>query len=302
MTAPHSNTNYSYSGPFERTTFLREYIERFSSNPHYSKDAIPSLLTLLGLIERDSRITDIRWAAYMLATVTWETTSLKKSLRPARNKKGEPLLDKQGKQIMLSVKKWQFTMDPVVEVGRGKGRDYHEPVKVKRLTDGTVRITEQDGDQFLVDAAGSIRPLRKGATMGSKSGGEVSNEYQNDDGTEQAYYGRGYVQLTWWSNYATSGVGIGKGLDLLLDPELVRDPEIAYAIMSHGMITGSGFANGRRLSDYFGPNETNYVGARAMVNGKDHAVDIAKIAEQFEAILMKSRTAFGSSREQPGDD
>jgi hypothetical protein len=55
------------------------------------------------------------------------------------------------------------------------------------------------------------------------------------------------------------------------------------------MTTGEGFANGHKLSQYFNGSGTNYVGARRMVNGQDHAADIADIARKFEAILLKAR-------------
>lgn len=106
---------------------------------------------------------------------------------------------------------------------------------------------------------------------------------------------QGYVQLTWWSNYAQAGIAIGRGLDLLLDPELVKTPAIAYALMSHGMRTGKGFANGRRFTNYFTTVHTDYAGARQMVNGHDHAADIAALALRFESVLLKARVAPSSS-------
>jgi len=39
-----------------------------------------------------------------------------------------------------------MSMAPADEAGHGKGRRYHEPAA---LADGGVRVTEQDGDQFL---------------------------------------------------------------------------------------------------------------------------------------------------------
>ncbi len=92
----------------------------------------------------------------MLATVYWETSYPTLRERPAWTKNGKPILDKQGKQLMLKSYPWLMTMRPVDEVGKGKTRDYHEPVKVKRLDNGSVRITEQDGDQFLVGLGGAI--------------------------------------------------------------------------------------------------------------------------------------------------
>ncbi|MDA8522731.1 glycoside hydrolase family 19 protein [Acidovorax sp. NCPPB 4044] len=246
------------------------------------------MLNLLGMIERDANINDVRHAAYMLATVMWETTSPFIVEKFAKNKKGKPLLDKKGHPIVLKQKKWLMTMAPVSEIGQGKGRRYHEPVKIKLMSDGWARITEQDGDQFKVSAGGAITPLTKGAKIGTQDGGAASKTYDSDDGVEHAYFGRGYVQLTWWSNYATAGIAVGRGLALLNDPELVKQPEVAYALMSHGMRTGEGFANGRRFSHYFMGDVSNYAAARRMVNGSDHAEDIAKIARKFEAALLKA--------------
>lgn len=108
-------------------------------------------------------------------------------------------------------------------------------------------------------------------------------------GDEFAYYGRGYVQLTWWANYASTGATIGRGLDLLFDPESVKIPDIAYKIMSTCMRTGQGFANGRRFATYFYGKTKYYTSARAMVNGTDHNTEIAALAELFEEMLMEAK-------------
>lgn len=235
----------------------------------------------------------------MLATVMWETTSPTTVTRPAVSKKGRPLTDKHNQPVLVRERKWLMTMAPVDEVGRGKGRRYHEPVKVKKLPSGAAQVTEQDGDQFTVSPAGLITAVKKKAQMGTTDGGAADAVYVKDDGLEQAYFGRGYVQLTWWSNYATAGVALGRGLDLLMNPELVKTPEVAYELMSQGMRTGRGFSNGRSFSQYFSAGSTNYVAARGMVNGSDHAADIAGIAQQFEKILVKARISKTTVRVSP---
>lgn len=291
MTTTLPRTDYGHSGLYDRSIFQNEFTAQFSKSGRYNAAAIPDMVTLLGMMERDPGITDVRQVAYMLATVMWETTSPTTISRPALSKKGRPLVDKHKQPVMVRERKWLMTMAPVDEVGRGNGRRYHEPVKVKQLPSGSVRITEQDGDQFTVSPAGLISPVTRNAKMGTVDGGVADAVYARDDGVEQAYFGRGYVQLTWWSNYATSGVALGRGLDLLVNPELVKTPEVAYALMSHGMRTGRGFANGRSFPQYFSAGATNYVAARGMVNGSDHAADIAAIALQFEKILLKARVA-----------
>lgn len=100
------------------------------------------------------------------------------------------------------------------------------------------------------------------------------------------------MQLTWWENYARAGVVLGRGMELLFDPDLVDEPDTAYQIMITGMSTGQIFAHGHKLSDYFRGSHTDYVGARTMVNPKaKHAnkVEVAKIAERFEQILLASK-------------
>jgi hypothetical protein len=284
-----SKADYHHLGHYDHALFQSEFTTQFGKSGRYKVAAMPDMLALLGMIERDPGIDDVRQAAYMLATVMWETSYPITIRYVPLNKKGQPLLDKRKLPIVVKQRKWLTPMAPVNEVGEGRGRAYHEPVKVKHLVGGGVRITEQDGDQFGVTSGGVITKLNKNARMGTKDGGAASKVYDEDDGAEHAYFGRGYVQLTWWSNYVTAGIATGHGLDLLLDPELVSSPKVAYALMSHGMRTGKGFANNHKFSQYFLGDMTNYAGARAMVNGSDHADEIADIAAKFEAVLLKAR-------------
>jgi hypothetical protein len=283
-----ADIDYAFLGTYNLSIFNTRFVEVFAKNPRYNANALSNMSTLVDMIGRDPNITDVRWGAYMLATVMWETTSPTTVEVQVKNKKGQAVT-KNGKPVTVKQKKWLMTMAPVDEVGHGKGRNYHEPVKVAQLAGGSVRVTEQDGDQFSVSPTGATKALTKGAKMGSVDGDAATKVYNDDPGAENAFYGRGYVQLTWWSNYAKSGDAIGRGLDLLLDPELVKDPRIAYSIMSHGMRTGYGFANGRKFTDYFSGKSRDYKHARKMVNGMDHAAEIATLAEAFEEILLASR-------------
>jgi hypothetical protein len=283
---------YTHLGGYDEQVFLREFAARFTRSGRYNPAALSALLGLLRRVAADPGITDVRWAAYILATVYWETTLLTRVTRVLLNKKGQPLRNRRGETVTVTERRWLMSMMPVDEVGAGKGRRYHEPVKVKALSDGSARITEQDGDQFTVLASGRWLPITKGAKIGTRDGGAAASVYEADDGDEHAYFGRGYVQLTWWSNYAAAGAALGLGLALLLDPERVKDPAIAYELMSHGMRTGHGFANGRRLSQYFIGAHSDYEGARRLVNGQDHAADIAAVARSFEGALLAARTGI----------
>ena len=97
------------------------------------------------------------------------------------------------------------------------------------------------------------------------------------------YRGRGYVQITGRENY--EHIGSLVGADLVNNPDLALDPEVAYKIAAGGMLHG--WFTGRRLSQYFSdPTKPDYVKARAMINGSDHAEDIAAIAQRFALLLQ----------------
>ena len=283
-----SQIDFNFTGFYSLSIFNTRFIERFSKIPRFNLGALSNMSTLLSMINSDFEIDDVRWAAYLLATVMWETTMPTVVEETVKNRRGQPVI-KNGSPVTVRHRKWLMTMAPVEEVGHGKGRRYHEPVKVATLADGSVRVTEQDGDQFSVSPDGGVRSLTRRAAMGSTDGQQATKTYNDDAGEENAYYGRGYVQLTWWSNYAASGVAIGRGLDLLLNPELVLAAPVAYALMSHGMRTGEGFANRHKFLDFFGGQNRDYKHARKMVNGMDHADEIAKLAEAFEDVLLDLR-------------
>lgn len=138
--------------------------------------------------------------------------------------------------------------------------------------------------------------------LGFASGAAVSPLYTTAPGTPLRYYGRGYVQLTWWSNYADAGKYTNAGLKYLFDPELVNDPAVAYQIMSTGMLTGRIFANNRRLTDFFFDHHTNYVRARSMVNGNDCDWKVAEHAKLFEQVLFAAQPRTVYNGQQLRDD
>ena len=157
------------------------------------------LKTIIDFIQKDTTVTDSRYAAYMLATCYHET----------------------GKTFL-----------PIEEYGKGKGKKY-----------GLV-----------------------------------------DYDTVKAYYGRGYVQLTWKGNYALFR-SILK-VDLVQHPELALEPEIAYHIMSIGMVNGS--FTGVGLKRYFNADRNDPVNARKIINGVDCANKIADYHNTFLAAIKAS--------------
>jgi hypothetical protein len=151
---------------------------------------------ILDAWEARADFVDQRWLAYMLATAKWETN---------------------------------HTMQPVEEIGRGRGRPYGAP----------------------------------------------------DPDTGKIYYGRGYVQLTWKANYAR--MKLLTGGDFLSHPELALEPKIAAVILFEGM--RGGMFTGVGLPRYFNDKVDDPVNARRIVNGTDHADNIAAIHAGFLAGL-----------------
>lgn len=96
------------------------------------------------------------------------------------------------------------------------------------------------------------------------------------------YCGRGYVQLTWKSNYDRAGKAIG--VDLVNNPDLAMIPANAARIMVDGMTEG--WFTGKKLSDYLSGGKKDYVNARRIINGTDKADLIAGYAQKFEAALI----------------
>lgn len=99
------------------------------------------------------------------------------------------------------------------------------------------------------------------------------------------YCGRGFVQLTWKSNYAKASQVVGE--DMVAHPEKAMRMDIAAKIMRGGM--ENGWFTGKALRHYL-PDErgtlAQYTAARRIINGTDRAALIAGYALQFEAALI----------------
>lgn len=104
--------------------------------------------------------------------------------------------------------------------------------------------------------------------------------------TGKVYYGRGFVQITWFDNYErfTKILNkLGHDVDLVNNPDLALKPEIAVLILVIGMKDGK--FTGRDLSDYFTSTKSDYYNARKIINGLDKAVIIADIAKEIHYII-----------------
>lgn len=105
---------------------------------------------------------------------------------------------------------------------------------------------------------------------------------------DQVYYGRGLVQLTWFANYRRAEAEI-PGSDLVRTPDNALRPDIAGQVMVRGMTEG--WFTGRKLADFFTDTRADWVHAREIINGLDHATQIGANAVKFWSAIIS-----------PGDD
>lgn len=110
----------------------------------------------------------------------------------------------------------------------------------------------------------------------------LSEEWRAKNLRYYPWYGRGFVQLTWETNYESMGRRLG--LDLTTDPDVVMRPDTAALILVVGM--REGIFTGKKLDNYITLKASDYRGARRIVNGMDKASAIAELAEDYEAALL----------------
>ncbi len=108
------------------------------------------------------------------------------------------------------------------------------------------------------------------------------------------YYGRGYVQLTWPSNYkkATDYFRdiLGIDVDFVKNPDLVMNPKYSLEILFTG--SKEGWFTEKDLDDFIDDIDEDdpedlreYKLARKVINGTDKALEIGRLALAFEKAL-----------------
>jgi LysM repeat protein/predicted chitinase len=121
------------------------------------------------------------------------------------------------------------------------------------------------------ETAGSFQPVREAYYLGARA------EAYRQTLRYYPYYGRGYVQLTWQNNYAKYGQLLH--IDLVGNPDLALQPNVALFILVHGMKNGT--FTGVGLSRYINISGIDFVNARRIVNGLDAAYSIANLAQNW---------------------
>ena len=107
-----------------------------------------------------------------------------------------------------------------------------------------------------------------------------------DPVTGCVYYGRGYVQLTHKYNYERMSDVCEA--DLVNDPDLACQPDIAAIIAFEGM--WNGIFTGVSQYTFFTDDKSDPVHARKIINGMDRAELIAGYYRHFHAALDAAHT------------
>ena len=129
------------------------------------------------------------------------------------------------------------------------------------------------------ETAATFRPLEEhGKGKGRKYGTNIDMNGTRYLGLNHIYYGRGYVQLTWLSNYLKMGNLLG--IDLVNNPSEALEAPTAAKILVIGSL--GGLFTGKGLGDYITTGKaTDFINARRVINGTDKAHLIANHAIKF---------------------
>src|SRR4051812_5115011 len=121
------------------------------------------------------------------------------------------------------------------------------------------------------ETGSEMQPIEEYGKGKGQSYGELDPE------TGEAYYGRGFVQLTWRDNYARADKELRLGskpdqptTSLEWLPANALKPNIAAAVMFIGM--AEGWFRGDKLEDFFNDTRDDPYEAREVINGDKHIV------------------------------
>ena len=149
------------------------------------------------------------------------------------------------------------------------------PVLLSALTDGGLTSSEMALMALATVRVetGSMKPINEFVSRFNTSpGGHPFDLYDNrkDLGNEGApdgerYRGRGFVQLTGRSNYRRYGQALGLGTQLIDEPDMANEPNIAARLLAQ-------FLKDRERAIKEALVARNFAGARRLVNGGIHGL------------------------------
>lgn len=189
---------------------------------------------------------------------------------------------------------------------------YFENVRVN-MFDGSMSQQQVDGQNVIIalwdyQSTGSpMTDLRWLAYMLATVYHECATrmwpvtEYGNQEYLESReywpYIGRGFVQLTWESNYRNAGISLGliDDRDLVAHPNVALDSLIAARVMFRGM--SEGWFTGKKLGQYFNDDVDDPINARQIINGNDDDELIAGYHDKFLEALREAETGTETAPE-----
>lgn len=123
-----------------------------------------------------------------------------------------------------------------------------------------------------------FKPIEEiGKGKGKPYGSKIKYSGKPYSAPDKLYYGRGFVQLTWFELYDKFGKLLK--LDLLNHPELALVPENAVRILVYGMING--LFTGAKLTRFVNSKSVDFINARKVINGLDKAKLISGYADKI---------------------
>lgn len=114
----------------------------------------------------------------------------------------------------------------------------------------------------------------------------LSENWRKNNLRYYPYYGRGFSQITWETNYQKFENLFN--IPLVQNPNLALEFETAVKILTIGM--RDGMFTGRKLSHYINSNKIDYKNARRIINSKDKAGHVASLAEGYYFLVDLYKT------------
>jgi hypothetical protein len=108
-----------------------------------------------------------------------------------------------------------------------------------------------------------------------------TEQWRKDNLRYYPWHGRGYVQLTWETNYKRAQAETGHKVHD--DPALALQSKPAADILVKGSMEG--WFTGKKIGDYITLQKSDYFNARRVINGRDKAREIADLALQYDEAL-----------------